>query len=93
MVRRTNSYDTDWRFTGFYGAPRVGDRHHSWRTLRTLAGIDHPAWLCVGDFNETLYASKHFSRTERPEWQMRAFREVVEDCSLHDLGWSGVEYT
>ena len=24
---------------------------------------------------------------------MRAFREAIEDCSLHDLGWSGVEYT
>jgi hypothetical protein len=53
----------------------------------------HPAWLCIGDFNETLFASEHLSRTERPEWQMRAFREVVEDCSLHDLGWPGVEYT
>ncbi|XP_071683595.1 uncharacterized protein [Lolium perenne] len=61
--------------------------------MRTLAAIEHPAWLCVGDFNETLYATEHFSRAIRPEWQMRAFREAVEDCSLTDLGWSGVEYT
>jgi hypothetical protein len=58
-----------------------------------LAAIEHSAWLCIGDFNETLYATEHFSRTARPEWQMRAFREVIEHCSFSDLGWSGVEYT
>jgi hypothetical protein len=93
MVRKTNSGEPEWRFTGFYGAPKPRDRHHSWRAMRTLAAIEHPAWLCVGDFNETLYATEHFSRAIRPEWQMRAFREAVEDCSLTDLGWSGVEYT
>jgi hypothetical protein len=46
----------------------------------------------VGDFNETLYASEHFSRALRSEWQRRAFCEVVE-CSFNDLVWSGVEYT
>ena len=55
--------------------------------------IQHDAWLCVGDFNETLFASEHFSRADRPEWQMRAFREALDDCSLLDLGWKGVEYT
>jgi hypothetical protein len=47
----------------------------------------------MGDFNETLYGEEHFSNTPRPEWQMRAFREAVEDCSLQDLGWTGVAYT
>lgn len=49
--------------------------------------------MCIGDFNETLFGSEHFSVSPRPEWQMRAFREVMDDCSLTDLGWSGVEYT
>ena len=47
----------------------------------------------MGDFNETLYATEHFSTSARPEWQMRAFREVVDECSFQDLGWSGVPYT
>nr|XP_051229397.1 uncharacterized protein LOC127347221 [Lolium perenne] len=93
MVKRNNSSDLIWRLTCFYGAPKAGDRHHSWRALRNLNAVEHLAWLCVGDFNETLYATEHFSRAARPEWQMRAFREVVEECSFNDLGWSGVEYT
>lgn len=69
------------------------DHHHSWRFLRTLFAIPHSAWMCVGDFNETLYATEHFSRAARPEWQMKAFREASDDCSFQDLGWSGAEYT
>lgn len=47
----------------------------------------------MGDFNETLYASEHFSRSPRPEGQMRAFREATDDCSFQDLGWTGCAYT
>jgi hypothetical protein len=92
-VRRNDCIEDEWRFTGFYGAPRTEDRCHSWRFLRTLFALEHTAWLCLGDFNETLYASEHFSRAARPEWQMRAFREVIDECLFQDLGWSGTEYT
>jgi endonuclease/exonuclease/phosphatase family metal-dependent hydrolase len=47
----------------------------------------------MGDFNETMYGSEHFCRNPRSEWQMRAFREVIEDCSLQDMGWTGVPFT
>ncbi|KAM0844151.1 hypothetical protein ACQ4PT_057243 [Festuca glaucescens] len=93
MVRKNDTSAKEWRLTGFYGAPRVEDRHHSWRFLQTLFAIKHSAWLCLGDFNETLYATEHFSRAVRHEWQMKAFWEAIEECSLIDLGWSGVEYT
>lgn len=93
LVRRKGDAARQWRLTGFYGAPRVEDRHQSWRFLRTLFAIQHGAWMCVGDFNETLLWSEHFSYSPRPEWQMKAFREAVDDCSLSDLGWSGAEYT
>lgn len=29
----------------------------------------------------------------RPKWQMRNFREVVDECGFQDLGWSGTAYT
>lgn len=93
VVKKDGQNSSGWRFTGFYGAPRAENRHHSWRFMRTLNAIQHQAWICVGDFNETLYGTEHFSRAARPEWQMRAFREVVDECALQDLGWAGVEYT
>uniref|UniRef100_A0A8I6YAL9 Endonuclease/exonuclease/phosphatase domain-containing protein n=1 Tax=Hordeum vulgare subsp. vulgare TaxID=112509 RepID=A0A8I6YAL9_HORVV len=93
MVRSKDHASREWRFTGFYKSPRVEDRYHSWRFLRTLHALSHFAWLCMGDFNETLYATEYFSNSARPEWQMRAFREVIDDFSFQDLGWLGLPYT
>jgi hypothetical protein len=86
LVQVVDLSSPKWRFTGFYGEPKAENRHHSWRFLRTLQSVNGRAWLCMGDFNETLYGSEHFSQNPRPEWQMRAFREAVEDCSIQDLG-------
>jgi hypothetical protein len=77
-----------WMFTGFYGASRAENTHQIWRFLRTLSNVNCSTWLYLGDFSETMYASEHFSRAARPEWQMRNFRDVVADCGLQDLGWS-----
>ena len=93
MVQRKNDTSKKWRVTGFYGAPRVEDRCHSWRFMRTLFAIRHEAWMCIGDFNETLFGSEHFSLSPRPEWQMKAFQEVMDERAMVDLGWSGMEYT
>ena len=93
MVVQCNNQDLAWRFTGFYGAPRAEDRHHSWRFLRTLHTLPHAAWLSMGDYNETLYPLEHFSRSARSENHMRAFREVIDEISFQDLGWSGTAYT
>ena len=47
----------------------------------------------MSDFNETMYADKHFSMHARPAGQMQAFRKAVDDCSFLDLGWRGVPFT
>jgi hypothetical protein len=82
-----------WHFTGFYGESRRENKHLSWTLMRRLHQLRDLPWLCSGDFNETLYSCEHFSEHDREEWQMRAFREVTEDCGLQDLGFSGLPYT
>ncbi|KAL9670598.1 hypothetical protein QQ045_008151 [Rhodiola kirilowii] len=47
----------------------------------------------IGDFNEILFGWEMMGRRLRKEWQMRSFREVVQDCDLVDLGYSGTTYT
>ena len=92
-VRRKDSDHPPWRFTGFYVEPRAEDRHQSWEFLRTLHGIRHEGWICMGDFNETMYAKEYFSIHARPAWQMQAFCDVIDFCSFQDLGWGGVPFT
>ena len=61
--------------------------------MRRLHGLRDLPWLCCGDINETRYNTEHFSEHSREEWQMRAFREAIEDCNLQDMGFSGIPYT
>ncbi|XP_074278047.1 uncharacterized protein LOC141601650 [Silene latifolia] len=82
-----------WRVTGFYGWPMVSDRHLSWELLRVL-GAENGAspWLCIGDFNEILFATE-MKGGNHPQWQMNNFREAVDDCGLKVIGFEGYEFT
>jgi hypothetical protein len=93
MVQDKNGSIPPWRFTGIYGEPRRENRHNTWTLMRRLHALRNSPWLCCGDFNETLHATEHFSEHPRDEWQMRNFREAVEDCEHQDLGFSGLHYT
>jgi hypothetical protein len=61
--------------------------------LKWLRAQSDLPWLCGGDFNEILDNSEYFGLHERQEWQMAGFREVVDVCDFHDLGFSGVPFT
>jgi hypothetical protein len=90
---RENPNAPQWRITCVYGEPRVEDRHRMWETLRNLKNASNLPWLVLGDFNEALWQEEHLSCTPRAVGQMEAFREVLFDCDLTDLGFSGVPYT
>ncbi|KAF5443558.1 hypothetical protein F2P56_036105, partial [Juglans regia] len=83
----------EWRFTGVYGNPEVVNRYLTWNLLRRLnSGVDGP-WLVGGDFNELLHFNEKRGGRPRSENQMEAFRNVIFDCSLRDLGFRGPKYT
>jgi exonuclease III len=82
-----------WRITCVYGEPCVEDRHRMWDSLRNLKLESDLPWVVIGDFNEALWQEEHLSCTPRPVSQMEAFHEVLFDCNLTDLGFSGVPYT
>ncbi|KAA3460773.1 reverse transcriptase [Gossypium australe] len=50
-------------------------------------------WLVAGDFNEIMFSFEKQGGRIREERQMEAFREVLEDYELADLGFSGQWYT
>ncbi|CAM8997366.1 unnamed protein product [Rhodiola kirilowii] len=79
--------------TIFYVQPNVSRRGESWNLLRRLNSFSELPWIIVGDFNEVLFGWEIKSRCLRGEWQMRKFREVLQDCGLTDLSFKGSQFT
>ncbi|KAG8474111.1 hypothetical protein CXB51_033599 [Gossypium anomalum] len=100
MITEVNSHE-DWRFTGFYGSPYLNNKNYSWNLLRKLGEEqNYPwlvcgnyPWLVCGDFNAILYAFKKKCGLPAEQRRMEAFREVLEDCQLMDIGYSGAWFT
>lgn len=82
-----------WKLTCFYGHPDPTKRHESWALLSHLKTFDPLMWLCLGDFNEIIAQSEKFGASLRRESQMEAFRVVLKECQLSDLGFKGSKFT
>ena len=82
-----------WQFTGFYGDPETANRESSWSLLRLLSQRSNLPWVCIGDFNEILFAEEKQGWLIRPERQMQGFRDALDYCRLRDLGFNGFLYT
>ena len=50
-------------------------------------------WFMVGDFNEAMWQTGHFSLHKRLETLMANFRNVLSNCNLFDLGFHGTPWT
>lgn len=82
------------RLTLFYGSPSVHMiRNHSWDLLRKLTALHTIHWLIFDDFNEVCFSWEVNSKRIRGEWQMKKFREVIEENNLFDLGYQGYPFT
>ena len=82
-----------WRISFFYGEPRVEDRHLMWEFMKRIKYRSNNPWVMVGDFNKAMWQFEHFSNTKRGESQMEAFREVLDFCGMHDLGYTVLPWT
>ncbi|XP_042954684.1 uncharacterized protein LOC122291103 [Carya illinoinensis] len=82
-----------WWLTGFYGNPDVSKRHESWNLLRSLQGPSEKGWLILGDLNEIISNAEKSGGRDKPDRQMKASRDVIDECHLYDLGFNGNPFT
>jgi hypothetical protein len=84
-----------WRSTFVYGEPCGQLRPDFWKLLKRIKtnGYENLPWLMLGDFNEAMWQSEHFSVTKRNERRMQDFRDTMQFCDLHDLGYKGLPWT
>ncbi|PON92153.1 Endonuclease/exonuclease/phosphatase [Trema orientale] len=82
-----------WRYTGIYGDPERASRHYTWDILRRLNTHLNIPWVCGGDFNEFLHLNEKKGGLDPGNQNIEAFRKVLEECKLDDLGFSGPKLT
>ncbi|XP_028114340.1 uncharacterized protein LOC114312309 [Camellia sinensis] len=83
----------NWRFTGFYGHLETCKRKDSWELLRRLNSQLALPWICARDFNEILFDFEESGLRGRDRYQMEAFRKVLGDCNLSNMGYIGNCFT
>ncbi|KAH1097584.1 hypothetical protein J1N35_014505 [Gossypium stocksii] len=84
------SANDEWRFTSFYGSPYMQNKIALWDLLRSLSKEQNYPWLVCVDFNEIMYSFEKSGGQSRKEKRMEAFRGVLEECQLIDVGYTGV---
>lgn len=93
VLIKEEGVNEEWRFIGFYGSPQPQNKIASWDLLRLLGQDQNYPWLFSGDFNEITYSFEKKGGLPREEKRMAAFRKVLNECQLIDVGYSGAWYT
>lgn len=75
--------------TGHY----MHKRESSWSTLRNIHTNKGIPWFVCGDFDEIMYGFKKNRGLPRDKRRMESFRNVLADCHLMDMGFSGKWFT
>ena len=82
-----------WRLIGFHGELVWDDKHLSWSYLWDLHNNAITSWMIIGDFNDTLVASKKEGRNIGPQQMMQSFRDCVDEFSLQEVYVTGNPFT
>ena len=85
--------ENTWRLTGFYREPNTSKRDDGWNMLRMLSSKPKLPWCCFGDFNELLKVKDKKGGVPRAHNLMQSFRDVLDQCSFVDLGFTRPDYT
>lgn len=82
-----------WRAVGIYGWPEGGNKYRTWELMSNLKSNCHTPCIMFGDFNEIVSLRGKKGGAPRSERLMYAFREVIDSCGFHDLGFKGSIFT
>lgn len=61
--------------------------------LKQLAGASSLPWCIIGDFNDLLTADEKEGRISHPRTLLDGFAEIIMECGLNDLGFTGGKFT
>lgn len=92
MIKKNDEMAEGWLIS-FFGSPYVSNKKMTWEELRCLDNAVIVPWCICDYFNEILYSFEKVGGLLRDERRMESFRQIVQECDLVDLGYSGPWYT
>lgn len=89
--------DTDdvtfWTDVGIYGWPEAANKHLiTWFLMNDIRRLYPSPIIFFRDFNEILHASEKDGGAARRKGMIDAFRDAIELCDIHNLGFRGSTY-
>lgn len=91
IVRQKNT--PPWFLSAIYALPNHGFWLHLWEYLICMARLVMVPWMLIGDFNQILCADENRGGRPTAAANMTLFVDMIQQCSLHDLGFDGPRYT
>ncbi|XP_061354894.1 uncharacterized protein LOC133299452 [Gastrolobium bilobum] len=79
--------------TTVYASPREARRFYLWHDLKRISRNMAEPWLVGGDFNEIAAASEKKGGSPPNYTKCQFFKEILDDCQLEDLGFTGSKFT
>lgn len=64
-----------------------------WQNLIQMSQTVNLPWLVTGDFNEVAFPNEKFGGNPPNIFKMQKYKETMDACGLHDLGFIGSKYT
>jgi endonuclease/exonuclease/phosphatase family metal-dependent hydrolase len=83
---------TKWQITVVYGPQGDAEKLQFLQELRTIPAPAHGIWLILGDFN-LIYQAEDKTNTNLNHRFMGAFKAVIDDLSLKEIGLNGRRFT
>ncbi|KAL2920670.1 hypothetical protein RDABS01_012161, partial [Bienertia sinuspersici] len=94
MVEVLDDNNSDmWRAVGIYGWPEKANKYKTWELMKSLKFSSVSPIVFFGDFNEIINEREKEGGVPRSERCIDGFRELIDDCSLHDLVYQGSCFT
>ncbi|XP_074377687.1 uncharacterized protein LOC141719204 [Apium graveolens] len=82
-----------FRLTGLYGEPNRAKRKSIWDLIRHLHSQIQLPWCLLGDMNNVLCQSDKRGGCLYPNWLIRGFQDVLDECDLQDMELHGYLFT
>ncbi|XP_061337162.1 uncharacterized protein LOC133284184 [Gastrolobium bilobum] len=80
-------------FTAVYANPRIEKRKELCDKFRLISQLHSDPWLIAGDFNEISLSEEKRGGAPVDTSRIASFVEVLNNCSMIDLGSSGPFFT